>query len=446
MEANSFKVSAEILQKNAMKASIRDLNAEFQMKGGKVTPSKKGDTYQLSHPDDRYLEEFRIRLLRELGLIEEKDIPKELQGTKGPPPRYGDKHQLRRGWNVRSEKEFNQGIYNKEDLRPPEGDHYRSNGRDQPFEDRRGGGYNREPGRERPRSDHGGSGDRPQYDHRGHGDRPPFQRDERRDRPRFDQRGSGERPHYRERPGNRESPPRSGPEDGEKEDEVGTKSFEERWGNIDEFMTLIEDAVKDGAVDDGQIIRFAYSREMDEEKIKKLKKILWDNRCRGPREKCPHGKKKLRFEDMMKVCSGKVDGWQNIDSPFMKFLDLWNRNMEETYGPFRDREVEVEGKISSFKPVYRKGHEHLKVLIYDTMVKINGSDDEPRSTRKLWLKLTLKEYKDLLKDEKLNIEDTIRVRGKCIYDRYFFDYWVVEPESIDILGKGDGEAITALQP
>ena len=77
MDKSSFKVSAEVLQKNAMKAAIRDLNAEFQMKGGKVTPSKKGDTYQLSHPDEEYLEEFRVRLLKELGLLEEKDIPEE---------------------------------------------------------------------------------------------------------------------------------------------------------------------------------------------------------------------------------------------------------------------------------------------------------------------------------------------------------------------------------
>ena len=76
VEKNSFKVSAELLQKNAMKAAIRDLNAEFQMKGGKVTPSKKGDTYQLFHPDESYLEEFKLRLFKELGLLEEKDIPK----------------------------------------------------------------------------------------------------------------------------------------------------------------------------------------------------------------------------------------------------------------------------------------------------------------------------------------------------------------------------------
>ncbi|MGA1848747.1 MAG: hypothetical protein ACMUHB_05335 [Thermoplasmatota archaeon] len=429
-----------------MKASIRDLNAEFQMKGGKVTPSKKGDTYQLSHPDEKYLEEFRVRLLKELGLIEEKDIPKELQGPKAPPPRYGDKHQLRRGWNVRSDREFKQGIYNKEDIRPPEGDHYREEERRQPFDDQRSGGRGRDDRRERPQFDRRGHGDRPHHDRRGYGDRPPQHRDDGRGRSQFDRRGPGDRQPYRERPGPRDRPPQPRSEDIDKEDEEGTKSFEERWGNIDEYMSLIEEALKDGAVDDGQIIKFAYSREMDEEKIKKLKKLLWDNRCRGQREKCPHGKKKLRFEDMMKVCSGKVEGWQNIDSPFTKFLDLWKGNMEEMYGSFRDRDVEVEGKISSYKPVYRKGHEHLKILVYDTMVKLEGSDKEPRETRKLWLKLTLKEYHDLMKEDKLNIDDVIRLKGKCIYDKYFYDYWVVEIRSIEITAKGDGEAISAQQP
>ncbi|RLF68962.1 MAG: hypothetical protein DRN57_02285, partial [Thermoplasmata archaeon] len=62
MEKGHFKISAELLQKNATKVSIRDLNAEFQMKGGEVIykTSKKGDTYLLSHPDEEYLESFRL--------------------------------------------------------------------------------------------------------------------------------------------------------------------------------------------------------------------------------------------------------------------------------------------------------------------------------------------------------------------------------------------------
>lgn len=385
MAINSFKVSAEILQKNAMKEAIRDLNAEFQMKGGMVTPSKKGDTYQLSHPDDGYLEEFRIRLFKELGLLDEKDIPKELRGPQAQPPRYGDQHKLRRGWNVRSEREKKEGIYNKEDRMHPEGDHYRE------MEERR-----------------------PRYD-------------DRRSPRREESRGPYQQP---------------APED---DDEESTKSFDERWGNIDTFMTLIEDSLKDGAVDDGMIIKFAYNKEMPEQEIKKLKKILWDNRCRGARENCPHGKKKLRFEDMMKICSGKVEGWQNIDSPFLKFLDVWNENMEKMYGLFKDKQVKVEGKVSSYKPVFRKGHEHLKILVYDTKVTIPEKGGTSSDTRKLWIKITLDEFNKLLGDKQVHVDDIISFTGKCVYDKYFHDYWVMDVKEIQIIEENGGEAISAPQ-
>ncbi|MGA1873882.1 MAG: hypothetical protein ACMUHY_09445 [Thermoplasmatota archaeon] len=412
MDKSSFKVSAEVLQKNAMKAAIRDLNAEFQMKGGKVTPSKKGDTYQLSHPDEEYLEEFRVRLLKELGLLEEKDIPEELKGPKAAPPRYGDHHKLRRGWNVRSEKEIKQGIYDREDRMVPEGtSHLEVEERPRRMDDRR---------------------DRaPRRDHR---DGRPPRREERY--PRRDQQH--ERPR---RDSFRQHPPEGRAEEQQEEDE-GTKSFEERWGDISDLMNLIEEALREGAVDDGMIIKHAYTKEIPEEDIRKLKKVLWDNRCRGPRDKCPHGKKKLRFEDLMKVCSGKVEGWDKIDSPFIKFLDIWNENMQKMYGPFMDREVKVEGKISSYKPVHRKGHEHLKVLVYDTLVADVERPDEQKETRKLWIKISLKEYTELLGKTKVHIDDRISFTGKCIYDKYFHDYWVVDLKGIDVIEAGEGEALT----
>ncbi len=401
MTNNSFKVSSEVLQKNAIKVTIRDLNAEFQMKGGMVTPSKKGDTYQLSHPDDKYLEEFRIRLLKELGLIEEKDIPKELKGPQTPAPRYGDQHKLRRGWNVRSDREKGEGIYHKDDRMAPEGDGYAKM-------EERGANYG-DPRSRRPGPSRG----------------PPRGQDSYRDR----------------------RPPRSSaPERAAGDDDEGTKSFQERWGNIDNFMTLIEDSLKEGAVDDGMIIKHAYNKEMPEDDIKKLKKLLWDNRCRGPRENCPHGKKKLRFEDMMKVCSGKVEGWQNIDSPFLKFLDTWNKNMEKMYGPFRDKQVKVHGKISSYKPVYRKGHEHLKILVYDTTVSLVDDGGEPSDTRKLWIKITLDEFQKIIGERTIHLDDIISLSGKCIYDKYFHDFWIVDIMEIQVIEENGGEAISAPQP
>ncbi|MEA3559251.1 MAG: hypothetical protein U9R75_08370 [Candidatus Thermoplasmatota archaeon] len=388
MAINGFKISAEILQKNAAKASVRDLNAEFQMKGGSVIykTSKKGDTYLLSHSDDNYLEEFKIRLFVELGLIKEKDLPKKAEEPKADGPRYGDKHGLRPGWNVRSPREFHEGRYDQGDRRAPEGTPPRD----------RNGSY-------RMGRDHDGRS--------GHDDR------------------SRERRPQKDHP----KPP--------VENSDNIRSFKERWPDVDGIMDLIEESLKSGAVDDGQIIKFGYSRKIPEEDIKKLKKILWDNRCRGERENCPHGKKKLRFEEMMKVCSGKVEGWKNIDSPFTRFLDLWKANMMKMYGDFADKNVSVEGKVSSYKIVNRKDHEHVKVLVYDTMVKDQDDDKEPRETRKLWMKITQKEFETVIRDRNIHLEDIVKFKGKCIYDKYFHDYWVVDIQEIDVVKEGDGEVI-----
>ena len=381
-DKNSFKVSAELLQKNAAKASIRDLNAEFQRMGGKVIhkTSKKGPVFQLSHYDEEYLEQFRIRLLRELGVLEESKIPEELKKKVAPPPRYGDQHRLRRGWNVRSDRERKEGITD---------DRYR-----------------------KPTTPHPSSAE-----------------------------GKGDSAASEVKEG------KSGPEEEkavdvrEKVDLTPVKSFEERWGNIDEYMKIVEGALGKGAVDDGDIIRYAYSTDTPDDRIRKLKKILWDNRCSGPKETCPYKRKKFRFEDLMKVRMGEMEGLDRIDSPFLGFYESWKKNVDNMYEPFRDRKVEVEGKVSSTKAVRRKGGEHLKMLVYDTLVKETGSSGDPVSTRKFWVKIPLDDFEDLTGEEKLRLGDIIHFEGKCIFDPYFNDYWIVDLERISVLKKGDGETI-----
>ena len=202
----------------------------------------------------------------------------------------------------------------------------------------------------------------------------------------------------------------------------------------------------EGVVDDGEIIRYVYEREAAPAVIKNLKKMLWDNRCRGLRDLCPYKKKKFRFEELMKICSGKVEGHERIDSPMKVFVDRWERNMKEMYGPFVDKEVEVEGKVSSYKTIYRKGNEHIKMLIYDTMVREAASRLDPRPTRKLWIRMKLSEYDELAGEEKVRIDDTIRFRGKCVFDTHFYDYWAVDLKELKVVRKGEGDVITVLAP
>jgi hypothetical protein len=194
-------------------------------------------------------------------------------------------------------------------------------------------------------------------------------------------------------------------------------------------------------VDDGEIIKYAYNSKVEPETIKKLKKLLWDNRCKGPRNQCPHGKKKFRFEDLMKVCSGKVEGHENIDSPFVEFIDMWKKNVDKMFDPIRDKIVDVEGKISSYKFVERKNHEHLKILVYDTKAKLVDGKDE-HDTRKLWVKVGIEDFKKLTNGQTVRLEDIVSFRGKCIFDNYFNDHWVVELEKLDIITpSAEGEPL-----
>ena len=382
MDADHFKISAEILQKNATKSSIRDLNAEFQMKGGNVIhkTSKHGSVFHLSHSDPRYLEEFRIRLFLELGLMKLEEAPEEFRKKPAPDPRYGESHQLRRGWNVRSQREKDQGIDDRQKYQPS---------------------FNR------------GSDRRPQ---------------------------PGQRQDYRRGP-----PPRQEKTEApEPEEDANAKTFQERWEDLDVYMEIIDKALVEGAVDDGDIIRYAYQAEVDPVVIRSLKKVLWDSRCKGLREKCPFGKKKFRFEGLMKILSGKVDGYKRIDSPFSKFLKQWEKNIEGMYGPFREKKVEVEGKISSYKAVYRKDNEHLKILVYDTKMRIAGSDSEMSPTRKIWVKVKINELEKVQKGQQVHLEDIVSFRGKCIFDKHFNDYWVVDLEELKVLEGGPGDLITAV--
>lgn len=114
MGQSSIKLSAEVLFRNANKVSVRDLNAEFQRMGGQVIHknSKHGSIYLLFHSNESYLEQFRIRLFKELGLSEELDIDSctKMKAAPVQAPRYVDKHGMRRGWNVGSDKEIKDGI------------------------------------------------------------------------------------------------------------------------------------------------------------------------------------------------------------------------------------------------------------------------------------------------------------------------------------------------
>ena len=83
-DLKSFSVSSDLLQKHAYKENVRSLNAEFQRMGGKVASKslKGGIKIQLSHPDDEYLESFRVKLFDALGILTDEEA--EALGLRKP--------------------------------------------------------------------------------------------------------------------------------------------------------------------------------------------------------------------------------------------------------------------------------------------------------------------------------------------------------------------------
>lgn len=82
----SFSVPANVLQAQGSKETVRKLNEEFKYKGGVVRfkSTTKGQSIKLSHPEEEYLENFRLRLLKELGLLEEEEEGGEKKKEGGP--------------------------------------------------------------------------------------------------------------------------------------------------------------------------------------------------------------------------------------------------------------------------------------------------------------------------------------------------------------------------
>jgi len=78
----SFSLPANVLRDNSQKESIRKLNEEFRLKDGRVSfkSTTKGQSVKLSHPDVDYLDDFRLRLMKECGLLEEEE--EQQQGEK----------------------------------------------------------------------------------------------------------------------------------------------------------------------------------------------------------------------------------------------------------------------------------------------------------------------------------------------------------------------------
>jgi len=207
------------------------------------------------------------------------------------------------------------------------------------------------------------------------------------------------------------------------------------------YYEHVKDSIMKGAVDDGDIIRMAYEKNYDEEWIRVLKRLLWNNKCIAPPEECPHRKKKMRLEDMMKMCFDKGEKCDYMQSYFSDLYPQWRENLDRMFGEFKDKRVEVIGKISEVYPIERGKESHFKMLIYDTLVRPAKKKGSYKKTRKLWIRVPFRDFAVFSRPRPFHIGDIIRFTGKMILHGYFHDYWVINLDSMDVIEERGEEEI-----
>lgn len=146
----------------------------------------------------------------------------------------------------------------------------------------------------------------------------------------------------------------------------------------------------------------------------------------------------------MRILHANVKGYQNIESPFGVFVESWANNIESMYGSFLDNNVEVICKISSFKPHYQKGKEHVKLLLYDLKMNVRG-ETAVKDVRKIWARIDLSSYHDLTENMTLRLGDIIRIQGRCEMDPFNRQHMLTNITYVEIIRTGKGEALSVLR-
>ena len=428
----NFTLPANVIQANAQKDAIKKLNQEFQMAGGTVSfkTTKKGQSVQLSHNDPLYLENFRLRLFHEMGLSTTSEDGSAVAaaasaplpptaiapaGVRGPyvtprpaaPPTPPSSAPVNGGAPLTSghpPSETGQVRRASPDTTPQA---QGPNGQPQPYWPR----GPREPGHY-PRSSNDSHL------------RPPGPGQHCEPQPRgWNGRGGGFQRHLGFRP--------SGPPQEYHRPDPATDQ------KLDEIITS---ALKDGVIDDGQIIKYAYLHEIRVEVINELRKRLMSGRCNSLDKKCPYKRKQMRFEEVMKSCCGVKKNCDGLDSDMGRYFEQWYKNVESIYSEFRDKEVVIIGKISSAKFIERESEKnHYKLLIYDTLIRhkkdANDLSVKPKDTRKIWAKLDEEEFNRMNRSETFKIEDIVKIEGTIVWNDHFFDYWIVGIKDMKVLEK-----------
>jgi hypothetical protein len=221
-------------------------------------------------------------------------------------------------------------------------------------------------------------------------------------------------------------------------------------------LQIIDDALKAGAVDDGEIIKYGYTHEVPELQIIELRTILRNNHCTKlyrdldkeeyktkrveKKDWCAFTEdgKHAKFESVMRGCIGVNNGCEYLATKRLtKFYTQWKKNLDAMFAEFADEKVVVEGKISHWHrqdDIFGRKNAGWSILLFDTIVQ-RAKETTRKDTRKLWFEVGDKTFERYNKKYSFCKEDIITITGTLRWNAPTHDYRIFNVRSMKLVKK-----------
>ncbi len=208
----------------------------------------------------------------------------------------------------------------------------------------------------------------------------------------------------------------------------------------DEPESIIADALKNGATDDGQIVKWAYDRGGESILISSIKRLLRSMEC-SSKIGCPHKHDRMNFINVMTSCMGRIGGCSFLNYDLSPYYDRWKKNRDRQYGDSIGNRVVVEGKISKIKEVSRfRNDKFIHIHLFDTKLRTKdaAAAGKGRYTRDLWVEIPKNTMVKFDMSCHFCLEDTISVTGIIEFHKYFGDYWLGDVAYMEAVRRRGG--------
>jgi hypothetical protein len=203
---------------------------------------------------------------------------------------------------------------------------------------------------------------------------------------------------------------------------------------------VIAEALKNGATDDGQIVKWAYDQNVGTTIISSIKKMLRSMKCRS-KVGCAHKHDRMSFINVMTSCVSKTSGCSFLQYDLSRYYDTWKKNRDEQYSDSIGHKVIVEGKISKIKEVSRfKNDKFIHIHLFDTKLRAKdlAKAENVKYTRDLWVEIPKNRMVEFDMSSHFCLEDTIAVTGKIGFHNYFGDYWLGDVAHMETIKRRGG--------